>query len=123
MENHTIYAKSSDVQVTAKLTIKDFVEVMKTSQPGKSYSSDTFMVGEIPMAIEIYPNGSDEVEKGEVATFLSNHSDVDLDMVKIQFVTEIKTMIYEDEMEADSLRGALNLSHAECTEAYKDKDS
>ena len=123
-KNRTVYAKASAGKATAELVIKDFVEVMKTSQPGKSYSSDTFMVGEIPMAIEIYPNGSEEEDRGEVSVFLSNQSDADLDMVKCQFVTEIKTMIYDDEMAADSHRGILYfLSHADCTAAYKDKDS
>ena len=67
MENHTVYARSADVQVTAKLTIKDFVEVMKTSKPGKCYASDTFMVGATPMAIKVYPNGSKDKYKGNVA--------------------------------------------------------
>ena len=125
-KNRTVYAKAPARKATAELVIKDFVEVMKTSQPGSSYSSNTFMVGEIPMAIEIYPNGFDEEDIGEVSVFLSNQSDADLDMVKCQFVTEIKTMIYDDEMAADSHahHGIFYfLSHAECTEAYKDKDS
>ena len=123
-KNRTVYAKASAGKATAELVIKDFVEVMKASEPGKSYSSDTFMVGEMPMAIEIYPNGFEEEDRGEVSVFLSNQSGAHLDVVKCQFVTEIKTMIYDDEMATDDHNGIFSfLSHAECTEAYKDKDS
>ena len=60
MENITVFAKASPEQATAKLVIQDFVEVMKTSKPGKGYTSDTFTVGDTPMAIKVYPNGFGE---------------------------------------------------------------
>ena len=67
MDNHTVCAKSADVQVTAKLTIQDFIEVMKTSKPGKFYPSDIFMVGDARMAIVVYPNGYEDEYKGNVS--------------------------------------------------------
>ena len=53
----TVYAKAPGVKATAELVIKDFLEVMKTSEVGKYYASDTFMVGDAPMAINVFPNG------------------------------------------------------------------
>ena len=122
MENHTVYAKSADVQVTAKLTIKDFVEVMKTSKPGKCYVSDTFMVGETPMAITLYPNGYDDQCKDNVSVFLWNQSDADI-TVKCQFITEAKTWSFDFKVKAKKCWGNDKfLSHAQCTEAFKEKD-
>ena len=122
MENHTVYAKSADVQVTAKLTIKDFFEVMKTSEPGKWYATDTFMVGDTPMAIKVYPNGAVDKNKGNVFVFLSNQSDAALS-VKCQFITDVKTSSFDIKMPANEGLGPFKfLSHVECTEAYKEKD-
>ena len=53
----TVYAKGPKAKVTAELVIKDFLEVMRTSLPGKEYVSDTFMVGDTPMAISVRPRG------------------------------------------------------------------
>ena len=64
MENVTVFDKPADIQATAKLVIKDFVEVMTTSKPGEKYNSDTFMLGDIPMAISVNPNGSNKEKKG-----------------------------------------------------------
>ena len=122
MENHTVYSKSADVQETAKLTIKDFVEVMKTSKPGKSYHSDTFMVGETPMAITLYPNGYEDQYKGNVSVFLWNQSDAHIS-VKWQLITDALTLSFDHEVPAKKAWGPFGfLSHAECTDAFKEKD-
>ena len=119
MENHTVYAKSADVQVTAKLTIKDFIEVMKTSKPGKFYSSDTFMVGDTPMAIHVYPNGQEDKYKGIVSVFLWNEGDADVS-VKWQMITDAKTISFDHEVRAQNSWGRFEfLSHAECTDVFK----
>ena len=122
MENHTVYARSADVQVTAKLTIKDFVEVMKTSKPGKCYASDTFMVGATPMAIKVYPNGYKDEYKGNVSVYLWNQSDAALS-VKCQLITEARTWSFDHEVPAKLGCGSHEfLSHAEATLSFKEKD-
>ena len=123
MENHTIFARSADVQVTAKLTIQDFVEVMKTSKPAKYYISDNFMVGATPMAIQVYPNGQKYEFKGNVSVFLWNQSDADI-TVKCQFVTDAKTDDHNNEVvKAKEGFGTFNfLYHAQCKDAFKERD-
>ena len=54
MENITVFAKSAPVKGTAKLVIKDFVDVASSSEPGKFYESKSFLVGHNPVAIRVY---------------------------------------------------------------------
>ena len=54
--NHTVFVIGPPIKATAKMTIKDFVEVIRTSKEGKSYCSEDFMVGNTPMAIEVTTN-------------------------------------------------------------------
>ena len=49
-KSRTVYAKGPGAKASAELVIKDFVEVMKTSATRKCYASDTFRVGNTPMA-------------------------------------------------------------------------
>ena len=122
MENHTVYARSADVEVTANLTIKDFVQVMKTSKPGKHYDSDVFMVGATPMAIAVYPNGYNEENRGNVSVFLQNQGDASL-TVKCQFITEAITWSFDHEVTAKRAWGSLrSLDHAQCEVTFKEKD-
>ena len=51
MENATIFDATAGVMVTAKVTIKNLVEVMSLYEPGKDFTSDNFNVGDTPMAI------------------------------------------------------------------------
>ena len=119
----TVYAKAPGMKATAELVIKDFLEVMKTSQPGKSYASDTFMVGDAPMAIEVFPNGDIDEYKGYVGVFLDNLGDAHVN-VKCQFVAEAKTISFDRLLkEQNGIYGTAKfLSHAECNEFYKEKD-
>ena len=121
-ENLTVFAKTSAVQATAKLVIKDFVEVMTTSKPGEKYNSDTFMVGDIPMAISVNPNGDTENKKGNVSVFLCNQSDAAF-TVKCQFSADMKKKSFDREVKAKQILGFPKfLSHDECTDVYKEKD-
>ena len=118
----TVYAKAPGAKGTAELVIQDFLEVMKTSKPGKRYVSDTFMVGATPMAIKVYPNGDEDESSGNVSVFLENHSDAAL-RVKYQFVTEAKTWGFDTKFEAKASLGRHKfLSHAQCEDAFKEKD-
>ena len=83
----TVYTKGPKAKVTAELVIKDFLEVMRTSLPGKEYVSDTFMVGDTPMAITVYPNGFLQDDRGYVSVYLCNNSTVDIP-VKCQFICD-----------------------------------
>ena len=125
MEGVTVFSgKSGIIQVTEKLVIKDFLEVMKAFPPGKSFESVPFMVGETPMTIEVYPNGYDKKYKGHVSIFLRNKSNEDIN-VKCQFITDVKTdeFDYEDTVEGHSGFGFHKfLTHAQCEEGFKDKD-
>ena len=115
-KSRTVYAKAPGVKATAELVIKDFVEVMKTSEPGKSYASDNFMVGGNPMIIDVYPNGHDDGDKGYVSVYLINLGDPHI-TVKCQFVTEAKTLSDRQLRAEDGCCGfPFFLSHAECTD-------
>ena len=125
MEGVTVFSgKSGIIQVTEKLVIKDFLEVMKAFPPGKSFESVPFMVGDTPVTIEVYPNGDERKYKGHVSIFLRNKSNEDIN-VKCQFITDVDTdeFDYEDTMEANGEFGIHKfLTHAQCEEAFKDKD-
>ena len=125
MEGVTVFSgKSGIIQVTEKLVIKDFLEVIKAFPPGKSFESVPFMVGETPMTIEVYPNGDDKMEyKGHVAIFLRNKSDKDIN-VKCQFITDVETRELDyDTVKANGEFGFFKfLTHYQCKEAFKDKD-
>ena len=86
MENLTLYAKSNDAEATAKLVIKDFVELMKACTPGRSYSSVTFRLGDIHMNVEVFPNGHST--KGYVEFGLNNQGD-DAITVKGKISTDV----------------------------------
>ena len=123
-ENLTVFAKSSPVQATAKLTIKDFVEVMPTSEPGDKYNSDTFMVGDTPMAISVFPNGDKKDTGGNVGVFLCNESDADV-TAKCQFITDAAKNLgqLDHEVKANSTWGFPKFfSRDKCTNFYKLKD-
>ena len=125
MENTTIVAgKSGIIGATAKLVIKDFVEVMGGFKPGKSIRSDLFMMGDTSMDIEVYPNGDKHASKGHVSLYLNNKGDDDIG-VKGQLITDLKTVDfdYDKEVMANDGQGQTKfLAHAQCADAYKDKD-
>ena len=88
MEFTTVFdAKSGVIKVTGRLVIKNLVEVMEGFRVGKSIESDSFKVGETPMAIKVYVNGHVEKCKGWVGVFLTNKSDADI-KVKCQLITD-----------------------------------
>ena len=126
MENATIFdATAGIIQATAKVTIKNLVEVMSLYKPGKDFISDTFNVGDTPMAIQVYPNGVTDEHRGHMGIFLRNMGDAAV-TVKANFITDTCEWENEDKemvVEPESGMG-LNrfLSHAECMDAYKDKD-
>ena len=122
----TVYAKDADVTATAELVIQDFVGAMTSSKPGRYFSTDTFMVGDNPMELRVYPNGYSDEEKGNVSAFLWNLSDVGV-TVKYQMISNVPTDVVEREPEpevkANNGRGFFKfLSHAQCKDAYQDKD-
>ena len=118
----TVYARSAGKQGSTKLVIKDFVEVVGKSKPGKCYPSDTFMVGDIPMIIEVYPNGATDEEKGNVSVYLWNKSECVV-KVECRFVTGKKDRSFEYKMRPREIWGFDQfLTHTECAEAFKEKD-
>ena len=125
MEDVTVFSgKSGIIQKTGKLVIKDFLEVMRAFPPGKSFESVPFMVGDTPMTIEVFPNGSDAFYTGCVSIFLNNKSDDEVS-VKCQYITDVLSdeFHYEYPLQANGNEGIFEfLTHAECEEAFKDKD-
>ena len=126
MEHTTVVSGMSGIiQVTEKLVIKDFVEVMAGFEPGKTIKSDLFLVGDTPIKIAVYPNGDGNNNKGHVGVYLRNIGEADI-RLKCQFITDVKTVGF------DYKDGALKpkqtygfptfLTHAECADDYKDKD-
>ena len=125
MEHTTVVdAKSGIIQVTERLVIKNFVEVMAGFESGRFIESEPFNLGDTPMAVRVYPNGRTEEERGNVSVFLWNKSDADIN-VKCQFITEVasKEFDYKKTVKAGNGFGFGDfLPHAECAEAFKDKD-
>ena len=125
MEFTTVFdAKSGVIEVTARLVIKNLVEVMEGFRVGKAIESDSFKVGETPMAIRVFVNGHVEECKGWVGIFLKNKSDADI-KVKCKLITDVRTTRfgYEEAVPAGQSRGSPKmLTHDDCAEAYKDKD-
>ena len=85
MEIATVYVKGPKTEVTASLTIKNFVEVMESSKPGKGYATDKFMVKETPMALMVCPNGDSEKRRGWVGVYVVNMGQAEV-KVKSQFI-------------------------------------
>ena len=124
MENTTVYAKSNASEATATMVIKDFVELMSVCKPGKSYHSDTFMVGDTPMLVVVYPNGVEEEYKGFVSVYLSNKGDATIP-VKGKFTTDVGSKQFEscEIIKPNMMSGFLAfLTHDECVNGFQDKD-
>jgi len=122
----TVYGKGPKTEVTASLTIKDFVEVTESSEPGKFYATDDFLVKETPMCLVIYPNGFDEEDRGWVGVQIANRSEVDVKL-KRQFITDVKTTDMEEVTVKAGILGEyiwMNtfISHEAIKEHYKEKD-
>ena len=121
-ENLTVFAKTSPIKATAKLVIKDFEEVMKGSNPGVKYDSNTFMVGDTPMAMTVYPNGFLQDDRGYVSVYLCNNSTADIP-VKCQFSCDAGSLSLDDKVLANQALGSRRfLSHAECSVHYTERE-
>ena len=127
MENVTMFGKGPKTEVTASLVIKDFVEVMKSTEPGKFLESDDFMVKETPMGLGVSPNGYGESDRGGVGVYVANTGEVDV-KVKVQFDSDTKSMnmkettVKAEDIISDMWGFGRFLSHEEAKEHYKDKD-
>ena len=112
------------IHVTAELVVKNFVQIMAGYKVGQSIVSDPFMVGDTPMIIAVYPNGDTERSKGHVSLFLDNNGDADISLKGV-LLTDVAKMEF-DYTETFTHGSGLGLeqflTHAACTEAYKDKD-
>ena len=118
---HTTVFDGSTTQVTGKLVIKNLVEIMPGFETGKSIESDQFMAGDTAMVLEVYPNGIDEDSAGNVDCYLYNDGDAGI-RVKGQLITELETEEFDYTRLQPTDIVCLHLTHAECTEAYTDKD-
>ena len=72
LEHVTVFERATETKVEAKLVIRGFVRELTLCEPGKEFLSDTFMVGDTPMEIRVYPNGYTDEHKGHVSVFLKN---------------------------------------------------
>jgi len=119
----TVYGKGPKTEVTASLTMKDYLEVMETSEPGKHYDTDEFMVKETPMRLVVYPNGYSEEFRGGVGVYLANRSQVEVKL-KRQFITDVKSSEMEEKtIPAGGMTGFKRFPpHEDAKEHYKEKD-
>ena len=118
--SRTVYARAAGSKATAELVIKDFLVLMEASKPGKYFKSDTFMVGDTPMGVKVYPN--EFQYEGYVSVYLCNKSAADI-TVKCQFICEAETHSFDNVVRANQNWGFADfLSHAEATKIYKEKD-
>ena len=131
MEGVTIQVQSENIhdgesliiQVTAKMVIKRFDRWFDVFQPGERFESDEFEVGDNAMTIQVYLNGLDEEDRGNVSILLSNKSKADI-FVNCQFITDVKTFDkHSRRIPGKGYQGIKAfLTHAKCVDAYKEKD-
>ena len=126
MENLTVFdAEASMIQVTGNLVIKKFLKAMHGFKPKEKFESDPFMVGDTPMAIQVYPNGRDGEDEGHVSIYLKNQGDTEIKLLKYELVTDVETLasVSCQPVPAGKARGfAKFATHAECAAAYEEKD-
>ena len=121
---HTTVIDGNIIYVTAKLVIKNMVQIMKGYKVGQHILSDPFKLGDTPLVIAVYPNGDTDKSRGYVSLFVNNDGDADISL-KGEVFTDVDKIVfdYTETILADSGLGEPKfLTHAECTEAYKDKD-
>ena len=123
MDNTTVVsAKSGLIKAEGKLVIKDFAEEMAGFKPGMMIESEAFMLGDTPLTIWVYPNGALDEDKGHVSLFLINCGDAEIS-VKGQVITDLETKNFSTKVvKAQELIWVKFLTHAQCAEAYKEKD-
>ena len=95
--------------------IKNLVEVMEGFKPKMHIESEQFKIGDVPLLIEVSPNGVTDSYKGFVSVFLMNKGDVDIS-VKCELITDLITgeITYKDSMKAGSGSGHYKfLTHAQ----------
>ena len=98
MENTTVVdAASGLIKASGKLVIKNLVEVMEGFKPKMHIESEQFKIGDVPLLIEVSPNGVYDSCKGFVSVFLMNKGDVDIS-VKCELITDLitKEITYND---------------------------
>jgi len=66
--------KQSENSVRYDILINDFHKKIKTFKNGRHIYSRTFKIGQSKFQIEIYPNGDNKKDKGNVGVFLRNQS-------------------------------------------------
>ena len=124
MEGVNVYAMSGGYQATAKVVIKDFVELMAASKPGDCYPS-AFMVGEVPMIVNVFPNGSKDEYTGFVSIFLRSLG-TDPIQVKCKFTTDVLSTSFEETFDPTRVNMEWGYpkfaSHDRCLEEYQGKD-
>ena len=118
---HTTVFDGSTTKVTAKLVIKNLLEIMPGFEVGKSIESEPFMVGDTTMVLEVFLNGFDEETAGGVYCFLTNSGVADISL-RGQLITEVDTEEFDYTRLGPTEGKCLSLTHAECTGAYADKD-
>ena len=74
-EHVTVFARSPQLKLTEKIVIKDFLKELELFCLGDKFSSETFMLGNTPLEIDIYPNGHIwDKDDGKLVMFLCNKS-------------------------------------------------
>ena len=125
MEGANVYAKSGGHQATGKVVIKDFVELMTASKPKDCYPSAPFMVGDVPMIINVYPDGNRDEYTGYVSIFLKNLGS-DPIQVKCKFTTDVLSKGFEHTIDPSKNNREWGFgrfaSHDQCLEEYQGKD-
>ena len=122
LKHMTVFERATAAKVEAKLVIRGFVRELTLCEPGKEFASDTFMVGDTPMEIRVYPNGYTDEHEGHVSVYLENNSKVDV-TVQCQLHTDAKTEQFVTTVRAKRGWGFKKfLTHAECKQEYSEKD-
>ena len=94
LKHVTVFDRSTETKVEAKLVIRGIVRELTLCKPGKEFESDTFMVGNTPMVISVCPNGGLDQYKGHMSVFLKNISKVDTKILHFQEVDCILLIIF-----------------------------
>ena len=121
MATTTTTTTTTTSKVKATMAIKDFVEELG-KEPGEYLQSDTFLVGEAPMRVWVYPNGVTEVHRGRVEVGLRN---MDGEEVRVKARMKKPRLEGPPEDRNTVLRDWLYLgylTHDTCRERYEERD-
>ena len=108
-DNWTFMERNPKLEVEATFIVGDFEKEMKICKPGEKMESRSFLLGEIPFKIEVYPNEVNKAYRNHLSLFFTNESNTDDVNVDIEFeIVNTKMLGFENET-LKARKGSVNI--------------